>query len=89
MSWFEGAMLVCFGVSWPVSIIKSLRTRVVIGKSPVFMTVVAIGYLCGILHKLLYAMDTLIWLYAFNMAMVLADLALYTLFLPKNKEASR
>ena len=31
MSVFEAAMLICFGVSWPVSIARSLRTGVVIG----------------------------------------------------------
>ena len=33
MSIFEVMMLVCFGVSWPISIAKSLRTRFVRGKS--------------------------------------------------------
>lgn len=29
MSIFEAAMVLCFGASWPVSIHKALRTRVV------------------------------------------------------------
>lgn len=28
----EAAMLVCFGASWPFSILKAVRTRVVRGK---------------------------------------------------------
>ncbi len=85
MSVFEAAMLICFGVSWPVSIARSLRTGVVIGKSPVFMLIVAGGYLFGIVHKVLYANDVLVWLYAFNMSMVLVDFALYLFYLPRNK----
>lgn len=77
MSPFEIGMLVCFGVSWPISIAKALRTRQVKGKSPVFMAIVAVGYVCGILHKLRVRYDLVILLYVFNLVMVCTDLALY------------
>jgi len=77
MSGFEAAMLVCFGVSWPVSILKALRTKVVQGKSPLFMALVLVGYGCGIAHKLLYSLDWVLALYVFNLAMVFIDLMLY------------
>ena len=35
MSPFEALMLICFGLSWPVSILKALRTKVS-GKSPLY-----------------------------------------------------
>ncbi len=41
-------MLVCFGASWPFSIAKTLRTKVVRGKSPVFLSLIMIGYVAGI-----------------------------------------
>jgi hypothetical protein len=77
MSPFEVAMLLCFGVSWPISIAKAIRTKTVAGKSPLFMAIVIVGYLCGILNKLLFAFDWVIFLYALNMTMVAVDLALY------------
>jgi len=77
MSIFEAIMLTCFGLSWPISIVKSLRTKVVSGKSPLFMAIICIGYLSGIVHKALYALDWVILLYAVNMVMVAVDLALY------------
>ena len=77
MSVFEALMLVCFGVSWPLSILKALRTKEVRGKSPLFMAVICTGYACGVTHKLLYAMDWVIWLYALNLVLVATDLALY------------
>ena len=80
MSILEATMLVCFGCSWPVSIAKSIRTRVVDGKSSLFMSLLMVGYACGIGHKLLYSRDWLILLYAFNLAMVTTDLALYYRF---------
>jgi hypothetical protein len=80
MSIFEVFMLVCFGVSWPISIAKALRTRVVAGKSPIFMVIVILGYTSGIAHKLLFSRDWVIVLYAINLVMVAIDLMLYVKF---------
>jgi len=77
MSPFEIGMLLCFGISWPVSIAKTLRTKVVTGKSPLFMAIVSLGYLSGILHKAFYSPDWVVVLYVLNMLMVLTDLMLY------------
>ncbi len=83
MSEFEVIMLICFGLSWPISIAKSLRTKVVCGKSPVFMGIICVGYLSGIIHKVLYAFDWVVFLYAVNMIMVAVDLALYCCYSPR------
>lgn len=80
MSVFEAVMLICFGFSWPISIAKTLRTKVVDGKSPLFMAVVCAGYACGIAHKALYAFDWITMLYAVNMVMVAVDLSLYFVY---------
>ena len=82
-------MLVCFGVSWPVSISKSLRTRKVSGKSPAFMAIVCVGYLSGVIHKLLYSRDWITLLYAANMIMVAVDLTLYFRYLPREESGDR
>jgi len=80
MSIFEIVMLLCFGVSWPISIAKALRTRLVAGKSPVFMGLIIAGYLCGIVHKVLYNPDWVTLLYAVNAGMVAVDMYLYFRF---------
>ena len=77
MSAFEVVMLVCFGASWPISIAKSMRTKIVSGKSPLFMGIVCLGYISGVAHKLLYSRDWIIILYILNMILVAIDLALY------------
>jgi hypothetical protein len=77
MSFFEALMMICFGVSWPISIYKSWRTKKVSGKSPVFMIVIIIGYASGVIHKILYSKDWVIYLYLLNMVMVSLDLLLY------------
>ena len=85
MSIFEALMLFCFGIGWPVSIIKSLKTKIVRGKSPLFMGIVWFGYVSGIIHKLVYSPDWVIVLYFFNIAMISIDFFLYLKYLPKNK----
>ncbi|MBN1798407.1 MAG: hypothetical protein JW822_07510 [Spirochaetales bacterium] len=84
MSVFEAIMLLCFGLGWPVSIIKALRTKVVRGKSPVFMAIIFLGYLSGITHKLIFTFDWVILLYILNCIMVGIDLFLYFRYLPRS-----
>ena len=83
---FEAMMLICFGISWPISIAKALRTKVVAGKSPVFMVIVAFGYLSGIVHKVLNNFDWITLLYASNMLLVLTDMVLYFKYSEKSNE---
>ena len=78
ISLLEAIMLICWGMSWPVSIFKTLRTKKVYGKSPIFMSLIAVGYVSAILHKVLYSYDYLVLLYLFNLSMILTDLYLYT-----------
>lgn len=77
MSIYEVIMLVSFGLSWPISIVKSWRSRQNGGKSLFFLIVVIIGYIGGILHKLIYANDFVTILYFINLFMVMTDAAIY------------
>jgi len=77
MSIFEIIMLVCFGAAWPFSIYKSYKAESQDGKSLLFLVVIFIGYIAGILHKLFYNHDFVIYLYVLNALMVLADILLY------------
>lgn len=70
-------MLICFGISWPISIAKTLKAKSVAGKSPLFMIIVMAGYPSGIIHKMLYSPDWVIILYIINLAMVGVDLLLF------------
>ena len=72
-------MLLCFAASWPFSIAKALRTKVVAGKSPAFMGVIEAGYVSGILFKLTAPgpPDPTVWLYVLNLFIVGTDLFLY------------
>ena len=77
MSPFEILMLLCFGVAWPFSIWKSYKSRSNRGKSIIFLAVIFTGSIAGVLHKLFYAYDAVIYLYALNGVMVAIDMAIY------------
>jgi len=77
MSIFEIIMLVCFGAAWPVSILKSWKSRTNNGKSLFFLVIVLTGYIAGILHKLFYYYDMVIILYFLNFTMITIDLLVY------------
>jgi len=77
MSMFEIIMLVCFGAAWPFSIYKSYTSRSNAGKSIFFLLVVLTGYLSGVLHKLIYSFDPVIYLYMLNFCLVFTDIILF------------
>ena len=74
---FEIGMLICFGAAWPISILKTLRSKTVAGKSIVFMLIVELGYISGICYKLTGNLDKVIILYILNAVMAFVDIALY------------
>ena len=74
----EFGMLFAFGFSWPFAIARTYRAKRVDGKSPAFMIIVLLGYLCGIAAHLVEG--TKLWLcivYLVDMALVSTDLCLY------------
>lgn len=77
MSIYEMLMLVCFGAAWPFSIYKSYKSKSVAGKSPVFLAILILGYIFGILNKIIYNYDFVLYLYCLNLIMVTTDLILY------------
>lgn len=76
-SLFELTMLVCFGVSWPVSVYKSWVSRKTGGKSLLFLCLVAFGYVVGLVGKLIYNPGYVVAVYIVNLCFVLADIALF------------
>jgi len=75
----EICMIVSFGLSWPLNVIKSYRARTTKGKSLPFLLLIVFGYICGIASKLIA--PTFKWyvlfFYVLNLLMVSVDLALY------------
>lgn len=88
-SFWEIGMLLCFAFSWPMSIVKTLKTKIVIGKSPFFMILIIVGYVFGIIDKVTNDFDVVTWLWVFNASLVSFDLFLYYYFISKNRPAHK
>ena len=74
MSIFEAGMLICFGASWPFAVIKTYKSKSVKGKSRLFLTLIIIGYIFGMINKILNSVDIVFWLYVVNLLLVATDL---------------
>lgn len=83
----ETLMIVCFGLSWPISIRKSWVSRTAKGKSLFFEVFIWVGYIFGIVRKFILcftATSALGWLfylgwafYVLNFAEISIDMLLY------------
>ncbi len=81
----EIIMIVCFGASWPLNVIKSYKARTAKGKSLAFLCLIFLGYIAGIASKFLneaYMASFsekwyVLFFYFLNLAMVSADIVLY------------
>jgi len=74
---FETVMLICFGVSWPFNIAKSLKSRTAKGKSLQFEICIVIGYLFGIAGKFVSGnVSYVLVVYVLDVMMVLVDIIL-------------
>lgn len=82
----EALMIVCFGLSWPVSIRKSYVSRTAKGKSLFFEVFIWIGYVFGITRKIIQICQggDLGWLfymalifYVLNIVEITIDILLY------------
>lgn len=81
----EIVMIVSFGASWPMNVIKSYKARTAKGKSLGFLCLIFFGYIAGIASKLVNEAYMaafsekwyVLFFYILNIIMVGADLILY------------
>ena len=81
----EITMIVSFGVSWPLNVLKSYKARTTKGKSLAFLLLIFFGYIAGISSKLVneaYMAQIgekwyVLFFYVLNFIMVGADLLMY------------
>ena len=75
---FESLMLICFGLSWPLSVYKSWKSKTAKGKSLVFEIFISVGYMCGIVGKIVTNTITYVFVfYLINLIMVMVDIGFY------------
>lgn len=86
----EALMILCFGISWPISIRKSWVARTAKGKSLFFEVFIWVGYIFGITRKIMLwnaaqsagtPLDFLFYLswafYVLNFLEITVDMLLY------------
>ncbi|MBR5809648.1 MAG: hypothetical protein IKY39_06095 [Clostridia bacterium] len=81
----EILMIVSFGISWPLNVIKSYKSRTTKGKSLAFLLLIFFGYIAGISSKLvnadymanIAAKWYVLFFYVLNFIMVGTDLLMY------------
>ena len=81
----EIVMILSFGASWPLNVIKSYKARTAKGKSLAFLCLIFFGYIAGITSKFLneaymaaFAQKWyVLFFYFLNLLMVGIDLVLY------------
>ena len=93
----EIVMIVSFGASWPLNVMKSYRARTTKGKSLPFLCLIFFGYIAGICSK--FVNETymasfaskwyVLFFYFLNLFMVGADLVMYMRNYRLDKEAEK
>jgi len=81
----EIVMIVSFGASWPMNVLKSYKARTTKGKSLAFLYLILFGYVAGIASKFVneaYMANIsqkwyVLFFYVLNFIMVGTDLILY------------
>ena len=87
---FEAIMVICFGLSWPLSVYKSWKSRTAKGKSLFFEVFIWLGYVSGIVGKLVTHNITYVFaFYILNIVMVSIDICLYMRNLRLDKLSAR
>ena len=75
---FESIMLICFGLSWPLNVIKAYRARTAKGTSLPFVLLIITGYIAGIAAKInAHNYSYVLVIYIMNLCFVSANLVVY------------
>ena len=74
----ETIMLVCFGFSWPLNVIKAYRAKTAKGTSLPFILLIITGYIAGISAKLISGQINYVLIaYILNLVIVSLNVIVY------------
>lgn len=75
---FEAMMLVCFGFSWPLNVIKAYKARTAKGTSLAFIILIITGYVAGIAAKFInHQINYVLAVYFLNLLIVMTNVVVY------------
>ena len=75
---FETIMLICFGLSWPINVVKAYKARTTKGTSLPFILLIITGYLAGITAKIVNGQfNYVLIVYIINLVIVMFNVVVY------------
>jgi uncharacterized membrane protein (Fun14 family) len=81
----EAIMLICFGCSWPMNLIKNIKAKTAKSMSLQFILLIIIGYVAGIAAKIItHRINYVLAVYLLNLVIVSMNLVVY--FINKNHD---
>lgn len=87
---FETIMLICFGLSWPLNLIKAYRAKTARGTSLPFILLIITGYIAGISAKLITGQINYVLIaYLLNLAIVSLNIVVYFRNVALDKKAHK
>lgn len=83
----EAAMLVCFGFSWPINLVKNIKAKTAKSMSIKFIILIILGYVAGISAKLIsHNINYVLVIYLLNLAIVSLNIVVYIVNKKKDRE---
>ena len=83
----ETIMLVCFGFSWPLNVIKAYKAKTAKGTSLPFVLLIITGYIAGISAKIISGQINYVLIaYILNLAIVSINVIIYFLNVSLDKK---
>ncbi|MBE6720529.1 MAG: hypothetical protein E7571_07775 [Ruminococcaceae bacterium] len=83
----ETVMLICFGLSWPINLVKSIKSKTAKSTSFKFLLLITLGYLCGIAAKIVSdQINYVLAVYLLNLLVVAANIIVYFINAKRDKK---
>ena len=86
----ESVMLICFGISWPLNVIKNIKARSAKGMSLPFILMITFGYVAGIAAKIINGnYSYVLVIYIINLLFVSVNIVVYFINRGYDREEQR
>ena len=87
---FETAMLVCFGLSWPINAMKAYKARTAKATSLPFILLIFAGYVAGTTAKIVSGQFNYVFVvYLINLTIVFVNILVYFRNVALDKQAEK
>ena len=84
----ETIMLICFGFSWPMSVVKNIKSKTAKSMSLPFILLIISGYIAGIVAKIYtHQINFVLAVYLINLIIVTTNVVVYFINRQHDKSA--